>query len=95
MAVGVVNYAARRSLALERKEDKQEGAETTVTLGGAHAVLIPVLSSVSLLVIFYFFSVVQQLVRNATLSSPLPLPSSVCPSTWNDAVVVFFPGMTE
>ena len=63
MAMGVVNYAARRSLALERKEAKQEGEQTTLTLGGTHAVLIPVLSSVSLLVLFYFFSAIQQLVR--------------------------------
>lgn len=57
-----MNYAARRSLALERKEHKQQGEATTLTLGGAHAVLMPVLSSASLLLIFYFFSVVQQLV---------------------------------
>mmetsp|Transcript_38060 Transcript_38060/g.82737 ORF Transcript_38060/g.82737 Transcript_38060/m.82737 type:complete len:385 (-) Transcript_38060:706-1860(-) len=56
---GVVYYAAIRSLAHEAEMETSKNLEEIITLDSRSTLLIPIFSSFSLLLIFYFFSTIS------------------------------------
>jgi signal peptide peptidase-like protein 3 len=58
-AVGVVYYAALRSLALEHEMELSKTLEDAISLDSQQALLIPIFSSMGLLLSFYFFSTIS------------------------------------